>query len=1301
MINRLRTTTTFLGTTAFVLAVAFLLSPFPAVQAASTSTATCSETVAVQVGDSVNWQANIDNGSGTITYNWSGTESLSGTSDTVFHTYSSAGNVTASVQVSRTTSGDSSVSCTISSTITPNPNPVVAPTVNLTIGGQSSLTVTEGATSTIDWQTTNTPDSCTAFGTWSGAKNVSGGSEALTFSILGQQDFGLSCQNAAGQATSTVSVTVNPQATTTPTNTKPVITLLGNQTIHVTQGDTFTDPGATASDTEDGDITANIVVTGTVDTGAISTTTLTYNVSDSQGLAADPVTRTVIVETAPVTPPGGPTTATSSCTLSVSVISGQTVEWKANVSGQPTPLDIQWTGTENLSGTSTTTTKTYTSGGTKIGTVTVSATGSNPTISGCSITATIVNQCLAPEFTSLLSVGATTGTFFAYTLTATSTDSFTLDDSALPTGLSYSTTTHQISGTPLQTGTFSIPLTATNSCNTISDTLTITVTSGGGGGSSTGSITICKLLLDEAGNIATSTAGLPSGAFSINLATDKNIASSTIRTASFAVNSFNKNTVLFGGSADSQCTTFTNLPEATYYYGEESITPSASWLTPKYNDQFVIGTSTSTEFYNYDSTDINATTTNTVSWNDQFDGVIVLSPSLGLNRTLVVKNQPTIVPPLCEIPAFTSSLALTVLVNQSFSYTLSATTTTATSSISYDLATSTLPAGLSYSTTTNQITGTPTSAGTYSISLSAINSCGTASETLVLTVNNPGGGGGGGSRQCSDSLDNDGDGKIDGADPACHTDGDPTNPTSYDPNIDNENSKPVITLIGQNTILITKGQNFTDEGATAHDDEDGDITANIVVSGNVNTSSNGQYTLTYNVSDSKGLAADPVTRTINVSGGGGGGGGGGVPQSNLQITNEQVSEVETNVALVEWNTNLPATRQVFYGTKSLSDTELSNIALNYGYDAQTLAINTPELTQHTVAVFGLNLQAGITYYFRPVSTHNNMTAIGRELSFTPGPSAPQSCSFLIDYLKIGENNNPVEVRKLQLFLRTFEGFDSVQVTGTFDQVTFDAVEIFQQRYGADVLNPWGYRVDEPTGYVYITTKKKINEIYCQHAFPVTVQQQSEIDAFNAFLQSLEQAGVPVSGGTVTPPTHIGPSGVIDTGIIGLGDIQNNATSTTATSTGFFANLAAGALALPSTLNEAGTALALLILTLILIYIFGTIVAYAISGEGRSNSKIMRTRKLMLFSIGVLAALIFSSFMPAMYILVLPLLILFVLLIAITAWYSNWTGTQDAPVIDIRLSAAKPIFVAPLADADKPKEEEQIPEPITTSPTEVK
>ncbi len=86
--------------------------------------------------------------------------------------------------------------------------------------------------------------------------------------------------------------------------TPPVITLLGDNPLNIAVGSTFEDPGFTAEDTVDGDITANVVVGGdTVDTSAEGTFTITYNVSDAAGNAADEVTRTVNVSVEDVTPP--------------------------------------------------------------------------------------------------------------------------------------------------------------------------------------------------------------------------------------------------------------------------------------------------------------------------------------------------------------------------------------------------------------------------------------------------------------------------------------------------------------------------------------------------------------------------------------------------------------------------------------------------------------------------------------------------------------------------------------------------------------------------------------------------------------------------------------------------------------------------------------------------------------------------------------------------------------------------------------------------------------------------------------
>jgi hypothetical protein len=76
---------------------------------------------------------------------------------------------------------------------------------------------------------------------------------------------------------------------------------------------------------------------------------------------------------------------------------------------------------------------------------------------------------------------------------------------------------------------------------------------------------------------------------------------------------------------------------------------------------------------------------------------------------------------------------------------------------------------------------------------------------------------------------------------------------------------PEITLTGDATISLELGTAYTDAGATALDDTDGDITANIATVNPVDVNTVGTYTVTYNVSNTAGNAATQVTRTVHVT----------------------------------------------------------------------------------------------------------------------------------------------------------------------------------------------------------------------------------------------------------------------------------------------------------------------------------------------------------------------------------------------------------------------------------------------------
>ena len=79
-----------------------------------------------------------------------------------------------------------------------------------------------------------------------------------------------------------------------------------------------------------------------------------------------------------------------------------------------------------------------------------------------------------------------------------------------------------------------------------------------------------------------------------------------------------------------------------------------------------------------------------------------------------------------------------------------------------------------------------------------------------------------------------------------------------------DTTAPVITLLGDSSVTIEVTSTYTDAGATATDKYDGDLTGSIVVVSNVDTSTVGNYTVTYNVTDTSGNAATEVTRTIIV-----------------------------------------------------------------------------------------------------------------------------------------------------------------------------------------------------------------------------------------------------------------------------------------------------------------------------------------------------------------------------------------------------------------------------------------------------
>jgi len=79
----------------------------------------------------------------------------------------------------------------------------------------------------------------------------------------------------------------------------------------------------------------------------------------------------------------------------------------------------------------------------------------------------------------------------------------------------------------------------------------------------------------------------------------------------------------------------------------------------------------------------------------------------------------------------------------------------------------------------------------------------------------------------------------------------------------NDRQPPVVRLNGGATVTIRVGEGWSDPGATARDNADGDISASIQITGSVDANTPGTYAVTYTATDSSGNS-NSATRTVTV-----------------------------------------------------------------------------------------------------------------------------------------------------------------------------------------------------------------------------------------------------------------------------------------------------------------------------------------------------------------------------------------------------------------------------------------------------
>ncbi len=154
----------------------------------------------------------------------------------------------------------------------------------ITLNGASPMDVALGAT----FSDPGASASDNVDGDISANITVSG---SVDTAVAGSYQLAYNVSDAAGNAAVQVTRTVNVVSDTV----APVITLIGDSPMSVNVGSTFSDPGASATDNVDGDISSNVVVSGSVNTAVIGSYVLTYDVSDVAGNAATQVSRTVDV----------------------------------------------------------------------------------------------------------------------------------------------------------------------------------------------------------------------------------------------------------------------------------------------------------------------------------------------------------------------------------------------------------------------------------------------------------------------------------------------------------------------------------------------------------------------------------------------------------------------------------------------------------------------------------------------------------------------------------------------------------------------------------------------------------------------------------------------------------------------------------------------------------------------------------------------------------------------------------------------------------------------------------------------
>jgi hypothetical protein len=632
---------------------------------------------------------------------------------------------TYSVAISATNSSNQTGNATLTLTIKPPP-PVI--TSSLTATGQVGVAFSYTITAT------NNPASYNATGLPAGlsvntATGLISGTPAAGTDAGSPYTVTISATNSGGTGSATLTLTINPPP---PPVIQPPLTATGQvgvafaYTITATNSPTTYNaiglpPGLSVNTT-----TGVISGTPAAGTDAGSPYTVTISATNSGGTGTATLTLTINnpVPTTTSISPASTTAGSAQFTLTVNgtkFVSTSTVNWNGSALATTFVSSIQLTAIVPAANVAA------------VGTASVTVVNPAPG-GGTSNAQTFTINPPAPVITSPTTATGQVGVAFSYTITASNSPT-SYNATGLPSGLTVNTSTGLISGTPA-VGTdagspYSVTISATNAGGTGSATLTLTIKPAPpvitSALTATGQVGVAFSYTITATNSPTSynATGLPTG-LSVNTSTG--VISGTPATGTDA------------GSPYSVTISATNAGGTGSATLTLTINPATPVIQPPFTATGQVGVAFSYQITatnnptSYGATGLPAGLTVNTS-----TGLISGTPTTAGTYTVTIKATNaggtgshtltlTINPPT---PVITSPLAATGQVGVAFSYTITATNNPTSFNATG------LPSGLTVNTSTGAISGTPTTAGTYSVTISATNAGGTGSATLVITIKPP------------------------------------------------------------------------------------------------------------------------------------------------------------------------------------------------------------------------------------------------------------------------------------------------------------------------------------------------------------------------------------------------------------------------------------------------------------------------------------------------------------------------------------------------------------------------------------